>query len=220
MMLRNTILVGVCTCVAAVAYSIARYPLIIASPGTPIFLSLFLAGVVWYAFAALRWTRVATSEDLLVLHRGMRWGVLIGLVWTVEVVSGNLIMQHQLGSRIGGLAALLAAILPAIAGASGAVVTRRASTGARIGFWSGVVSGLITFVTIVAVGYLVVYFPGFPGVETPHHVSKALTAEELAAFNIGDYLAGGVSHLVLIGAPFCSLAGLIGGLLMRGSKVS
>jgi hypothetical protein len=49
-------------------------------------------------------------------------------------MGGNLITPHQLGARIGVVAAIFAAILTALAGARGAVVTRRPGTGARIGF--------------------------------------------------------------------------------------
>ena len=90
--LRMGILGGVCICLLTVAYSIHRYPTIVSSPATPIFLSLFLAGVLWYGFAAVRWTRVTTREDFAVLRHGARWGVLIGLAWTVEVVGGNVIV--------------------------------------------------------------------------------------------------------------------------------
>ena len=150
----------------------------------------------------------------MVLNFGMRWGVAIGLAWTVEVAGGNLIVPHQVGARVGQVAAIVAAILPAVAGARGAMVTGRIGTGARIGFWSGVVSGVITFVALAVAAFVVVHVPGLPGLEAPHHPAGVLTAEELAAFNVGDYLAGGISHLILIGAPFCSVAGAVGGLLM------
>jgi hypothetical protein len=198
-----------------VAYSIHRYPTIVSSPATPTFLSLFLAGVLWYGFAAVRWTRVTTREDFAVLRHGARWGVLIGLAWTVEVLGGNVIMPHKFGAGIGVLAAVAAAIMPVIAGAIEAARTGQIGSGARVGFWSGAVSGVMTFVALASVGYLVVSVPGFPGVEAPRNVVRALTANELAAFNIGDYLAGGVSHLVIIGAPFCSAAGAFGGVLGR-----
>ena len=216
--LRAGILVGVCVCIVTVVYSLCWYPGILSFPGTPGFLAVFLAGVTFYAYAGVRWTRITTRDDLLVLRRGAQWGVAIGLAWTVEVIGGNLILPHSLGARIGIVAAAVAAILPVVAGAHGAAATGRLNTGARIGFWSGVVSGLITFAALAAVGFVVVHVPGFPGLETPHNATMALTAEELAAFNIGDYLAGGVSHLVLIGAPFCTAAGFVGGLLMRDSN--
>jgi hypothetical protein len=216
--LRAGILGGVCICLLTVAYSIHRYPTIVASPATPTFLSLFLAGVLWYGFAAVRWTRVTTREDFAVLRHGARWGVLIGLAWTVEVVGGNVIMPHKVGAGIGVLATVAAAIMPVIAGATEAARTGQIGSGARVGFWSGAVSGVITFVALASVGYLVVSVPGFPGVEAPRNVVRALTANELAAFNIGDYLAGGVSHLVVIGAPFCSAAGAFGGVLGRALR--
>ena len=215
--LRTGILGGVCICLLTVAYSIYRYPAIV-SPAAPIFLSLFLAGVLWYAFAAVRWTRVTTREDFTVLRRGARWGVLIGLAWIVEVVGGNVIVPHELGARIGILGAVAAAIMPVIAGAAEAARTGQISSGARVGFWSGAVSGLITFIALAGVGCLVTSVPGFPGVEVPRNVLRAPTANELAAFNMGDYLAGGVSHLVIIGAPFCSAAGAFGGVLGRAIR--
>jgi hypothetical protein len=214
-MLRSGVLAGICLSLLGVAYSIYRYPRILWPPEAPVFIGVFLVGVLCYGYAAIRWTQATTCDEFMVLRYGARWGVVIGLAWTVEVIGGNLIIPHALGAKIGGLAAIVAAILPVAAGASGAARTGRIETGARIGFWSGIVSGLITFLALAIVGNIVVSFPWFPGVETPHGVDRALTADELATFNIGDYLAGGISHLVLIGAPFCSLAGTLGGLLGR-----
>jgi hypothetical protein len=182
------------------------------------FLSLFLAGVLWYGFAAVRWTRVTTPEDFAVLRHGAVWGGLIGLAWSVEVVGGNVIVPHEFGARIGILAAVAAAIMPVIAGATEAARSGQIRRGALVGFWSGAVSGVITFIALAGVGYLVVSVPGLPGVEVPRNLVRALTADELAAFNIGDFLAGGVSHLVIIGAPFCSAAGALGGVLGRALR--
>jgi len=217
-LLRTGILGGVGVCLLTVAYSIHRYPAIVSSPRTPTFLSLFLAGVLWYAFAAIRWTRVTTREDSAVLRHGGRWGVLIGLAWTVEVAGGNVIVPHEFGAAIGVLAVVAAAIMPVIAGATEAARTGQIRRGASVGFWSGAVSGVITFIALAGVGYLVTSVPGFPGVEVPRNVVRALTANELAGFNIGDYLAGGVSHLVIIGAPFCSAAGAFGGVMGRALR--
>jgi len=139
-LLRTGILGGVCGCLLTVAVSIHRYPALVLPPATPIFLSLFLAGVLWYGCAAVRWTRVATPEDFAVLRHGARWGVLIGLAWTVEVVGGNVIMPHEFGAGIGILAAVAAAIMPVIAGATEAARTGHIRSGARVGFWSGAVS--------------------------------------------------------------------------------
>jgi hypothetical protein len=210
-MLRKGILAGAGICVVIVAYSVLRYPGILASPAAPRFLPLFLIAVIWYGLAAVRWTHVTNSEDFVVLHYGARWGVVIGLAWIVEVFAGNVLMPH---SPIGLLVTIVAAVLPVVAGATGAAVTGQTWTGARIGFWSGVVSGLIAFAGVAAVGYLIAYFPEFlPDREIPSGIGN--TAAELAAYSIGDYLAGGVSHLLLVGALFCSAAGAFGGLFGR-----
>lgn len=87
---------------------------------------------------------------------------------------------------------------------------RARSQNGKTAGWGGAVSGVITFVALASVGYLVVSVPGFPGVEAPHNVGRALAANELASCNVGDYLAGGVSHLVIVGAPFCNAAGALG----------
>jgi hypothetical protein len=213
--LRTSIIAAGCLSVALVAYSILRYPAILAAPGAPVLLSVFAAGITAYVFAAVRWSRIKTHENFLILRNSLKWGIAIGLSWTVEVIGANVIVPHQLGAAIGAAAAVVAAILPIIAGAVGTAATGRMESGARVGLWSGVVSGLITFVVLATVGLLVLHFPGLPGVETPRNPGKTLTADELAAFNLGDYLAGGVSHLVLIGAPFCGIAGTVGGALAR-----
>ena len=210
---RKGILAGVGICVVTVAYSLFRYPGIAASPAAPKFLPLFLAGVLWYSVAAVRWTRVTNSEDFVVLHYGARWGVVIGVAWIVEVFVGNVLMPH---SPIGFLTTLVAAVLPVIASATGTSVTGRITTGVRIGFWSGVVSGLIAFLGVAGAGYLVAYFPEFlqdQGI--PPEIGSTYTAAQFAAYNVGDYLAGGVSHLLLVGAVYCSAAGALGGALGR-----
>lgn len=198
---------GAGVCVATVAYSVWRYPEVLGSPAAPKFVPLFLIAILWYGFAAVRWTHVTNSEDFVVLHYGARWGLVIGLAWIVETFAGDVLLPH---SPIGLLAAIVAAALPALAGATGAAVTGQAWTGARIGFWSGAVSGLIAFAGVAGVGYLIV---GFPEFVQGQDFSPA--AGDSAANNIGGYLATGVSHLLLVGALFCSAAGAFGGLFGR-----
>ena len=214
--LRRGILAGVGLCVVTIAYCVYRYPGIVASPAGSRFLPLFLAGVLWYGLAALRLTRANTRDDFVVLHYGARWGVVIGLVWVVEVIGGNVILPN---SPVGMLATLTAVVLPAFAGAAGTAVTGRIRTGARIGFWSGVVSGLIAFVALASVGYLAASHPELMrDQELPPDIGRAYTAAELATYNLADYLASGVSHLFILGALFCSAAGALGGLLGRAVR--
>ena len=213
--LRACIVVAAGISLMLFVWGIIRYPTVIASSGAPLLVSLFVAGIAGYVYAALRCSRIDSSEDALVLSSGLKWGVAIGLAWAIEVAGGNVIVPHRLGATIGIFSAFAAAMLPFLAGAMGASVTGRARTGAVIGLWSGVVSGSIAFIALACAGLLIAHFPGLPGVETPHNSSKVLTAEELAAFNLEDYLAGGISHLLLIGAPYCGALGAIGGMLAR-----
>jgi hypothetical protein len=73
-LLRNGILAGLGFCVLMVAYSIHRYPEIVASPGTLGLLFVFLAGILWLGIAAVRCTSIETREDFVVLSQGLRWG--------------------------------------------------------------------------------------------------------------------------------------------------
>lgn len=208
--LRRGVLAGVCICVLTVAYSILRYPGIVALPAAPKFLPLFLAGVVWYGLAAVRWTQPTTREDFVVLHYGARWGIVIGLAWTVEAVAGDVFAPRSPGSSIGILAAIVAGILPVVAGATGASVTGRIWTGARVGFWTGVVSGLIAFVAVAMVGYAVPHDQ-----DSLSELGSSYSAGDIATSRIADYLAGGVSRLFIVGALFCTAAGAFGGLFRR-----
>jgi hypothetical protein len=199
--------------VATVAYSVARYPGILGSSAAPKFLPLFSIAIFWYGFAALRWTHVAKSEDFVVLNYGARWGLVIGLAWIVEAVAGDVLLPH---SPIGLLMTMVAAALPAVAGAAGSAITGQAWTGARIGFWSGVVSGLIAFAGIAGLGYLAMDFPEvLQGQDSSSEIVSGISAGQLVGDDIGDYLARGVSQLLLAGALFCSAAGAFGGWLGR-----
>jgi len=118
---------------------------------------------------------------------------------------------------MGRTAAIVAALRPLVAGARAAVLTGRARDGARTGFWSGMLSGLIAFLVLGAAGLPAARFPSLPGVEAPRDSARSLTPEEWGSFDVGDYLAGGIIHLAIIGAAFCSAAGAIGG---RGGPVA
>lgn len=76
------------------------------------------------------------------IFEGVARGIAIGFCWNVEVVGGNVIVPHRLGATIGAAAALVAAILPIVGGALSTAATGQEETGARVGLWSGVVSGL------------------------------------------------------------------------------
>jgi hypothetical protein len=209
--LRTAIVTGAALSSAAVAAYIWRYRPAPDSPAV-IALALFAIGVSAYVYAAIQWTGADAAED----RAGLKWGLATGIAWSVEVFGGNVVVPHRLGAGIGQVAALVAFSLPIAAGLTGAVRTGRIAAAARIGFWTGAISGLVTFIAGAVACFLVLTIPGLPGIEMPHNVPQALSPEELAAFNATDYLAAAVSHLVLIGGPYCALAATAGGILGGG----
>jgi hypothetical protein len=50
--LRSGVLTGIFLSLLGVAYSIYRYPRILGPPGVPVFLTMFVVGVLCYGFAA------------------------------------------------------------------------------------------------------------------------------------------------------------------------
>jgi hypothetical protein len=81
-----------------------------------------------------------------------------------------------------------------------------------VGFWSGLVSGLISFLWRVALGYRAAFNPGHPN---PDWVRGAhippYAAAEYQHLHILDGLGGALFHLFVIGGALCTLAGLVAG---------
>jgi hypothetical protein len=75
------------------------------------------------------------------------------------------------------------------------------------GFWTGLVSGVMSFLALAGVGYVLAFIPGLPGAEMPR---EPYTAEQFQALNVSDAMGGALTHLVILGAVFCSIAGAIG----------
>jgi len=94
-------------------------------------------------------------------------GLGIGCAWVI-VATGRLIVailpasilapvnvllpNDPPGTAIWAATAISAVLLPFAAGAAGAIKTGRVRIGTRVGFWSGVVNGLIGFHAAVATG--------------------------------------------------------------------
>ena len=216
MTLRNWMLVGLGLCVFTILITLFRYPRV-SLLDYPRYLALLTAALLWYGYAAIRRTSIKAPEDSLVLHYGALFGVAIGCAWTIEVVFANLVMPHELGAGIGFPAAVLAVLLPLVAGAVGAIKSGKVWTGVRVGFWSGAISGIIAFLVIATVGYILALLPGLPGAETPSG-GRVFTGAELEQFRVLDALAAAVNHLLPVGAIYCTVAGAVGasiGLLLE-----
>jgi hypothetical protein len=212
---RNCILAGLVLCVASIVFSVLRYPALLRGIGGRNGIVL-ITGFLVYGYAAARWTRPVLADRALALRLGMRWGVATGALWTVFLYSANLV-----GAAFSPLA-VLAAALPFLGGAHGAVRINRLHAGLRVGFWSGLISGLIVFLAMVGLGYILAFVPGLPGAEIPS-TNHAYTALEFQQLNVADVLGGASGGLFVFGGLISPLAGWVGGcaglLLARTGRI-
>ena len=100
-------------------------------------------------------------------------------------------------------------VFPLAAGIVAAARTERIGTGAAVGFWSGLIGGLITFLALMVMTYV------FMGIfqHDPQNVRGYLGSGErtLSTFIVGDSLFASCSHLLLIGMLWGSVLGAVGG---------
>jgi hypothetical protein len=118
--------------------------------------------------------------------------------------------SHQLGAQTSMLLALIAFALPFMSGAHGALRTGKIQSGLRVGFWGGLISGLMSFIAGAAIGYFLAFVPGFPGAELPPpgHVYSVAEYQQL---NVADALGGAIGFLFLICGAVAVISGTIGG---------
>jgi hypothetical protein len=205
--LGNWILAGLMLCVLTTAFSAVRYRELLAPLAKHV--GLMCGGLFIYACAAVLGTRPRNERDVFVLRLGVRWGVSIGVLWIVAYLFTNLIIPHGLGARVGMLLMGVAFLLPLASGSHGALKTGRARDGIAVAFWGGLVSGVMTFMGLVVIGYVLAFIPGFPGAEIPSF-DHVYTATEYEYANVSDVLGGGFAHLFLINGALTVVVGTIG----------
>jgi uncharacterized protein (TIGR03435 family) len=210
--LRNWLLAGLALCVLTTGFSALMYPLFDPhrDPHGPRNLALMSAGILFYFYVAVCRTRPSTPEGASVLRLGTRWGVVVGFVWIASWITGNLIIPHRLGAQAAILLALVGFVLPFGAGAHGAIKTGKVRVGMRVGFWSGLISGVMVFLAGATLGYILAFVPGLPGAEIPS-ADHVYTAAEFQRLNVLDALGGAFAHLFGIGGLFGAISGTLGG---------
>jgi len=115
-------------------------------------------GLMWvvitvYACAAVFGTRPRNERHAFVLRLGQRWGIAIGIWWIAFCLCTHLLIPHGLPAGI-GIDLAFAFLLPFASGAHGALQTGSLRDGVRIIFWSGLISGVITFLGVFAINYV------------------------------------------------------------------
>src|SRR5690349_23293366 len=155
---RNTItpvgiaLVGGCLVgLAFVAISIRTYPA--STEQTALYYGaaalLILCGIVAFLTTSPR-----TAEGADLLRLGTIFGVTSGAFWVVEIAAGNLVaVDSDVTHVVYRIATLIAAFLPLVAGVVAAYQTGRFRSGVIVGFWCGLVSGMIGFLALVSISY-------------------------------------------------------------------
>jgi hypothetical protein len=201
MQLRNWLLVGLALTVLTIVFSALMYPGLLSGSNAAKVAAIFL----FYGYVAVRYSHPATPGDAVVLRLGTRYGMVIGALWIVGYVDLN---TGVVG--VGFLFPLIAFLLPLVAGAHGSIRLWGVRAGTQVGFWSGLISGLMVFLFGMAMGYILAFVPGLPGAEIP--ANHAYNPVEYQRLNVSDTLGGGLAHLFGFGGIFSVISGTIGGL--------
>ena len=187
MNLRNLILIGLVLAAATIVFTFGTILL-----SFPKFLVLLGAVLVWYGYVTIRRTSPRTTEDALVLQRGLQWGLAIGSAFALMM----------LGTLVPDLFALsvfvFIPLLPFAAGAAGAISSGKVFVGSRVGFWSGMIGSLSGFFILAAGGYLRAWLSGVG-------IFAFMDANEYGTLPLATFA------LALYGPIFCPIAATIGG---------
>jgi hypothetical protein len=179
------------------------------------------AVVAWWS-PSMPGLQAATARSLSV-----RFGLLSGACWIVEMVTANLVplpagrgfllyLIIYRGTILAGLA------LPLVAGFVAARATGQLGVGIGVSLWSGFISGLIGYLTLMFLTY------AFMGTfqQDPQTLSQFAQSHReqpnlsLSAFIAGDSLLGSVNHLVIVGLGWGTMSGTVGALLGRALRRS
>ena len=199
----NWILAGLLLCVFTMLFTILMFPYLLSGRQWLLVSCAFGSIVLLYTYAAICWTRPVTQQDATVLRLGTRYGIAAGALWIGGYIALNL------GMAVGWLLALFAFSLPIVAGAHGSIKLWRVRAGMQVGFWSGLISGLMVFLAGMALGYILAYVPGLPGAEIP--ANHAYTALEYEQSNVADTFGGALVHLFFFSGIFSVIGGTAGG---------
>gem|GEM_PF-1443286 len=209
--LRALVLGGIGLYLVAIVITALRFPGLL--PWTQFVPELLLmsSAVLWYGNLAFRNTRIRTNDDDFVLSYGMKWGIATACALSVSLILRNIIGPNEFGDFIGGITRLISLLLPLVAGIISSMRTRKFRIAVRVGFWSGLVGGLIACVVLAALGYVLAFIPGMPGAEISS-LRWGFTSEESRQFNIGNAMGGALFYLVS-GSILGLAGGIIGGLI-------
>lgn len=175
-------------------------------------------------WAAARGTRTRSANAASALLIGTKAGLLLGALWVVEIGVVNFLVAPgvvvpSLRDPISVGAVVAVASLTVVLGAVSAFRTRRLMAGVRVGFWSGLVGGLIACLTRLLLASI---FTGFV-VWDPLSVrewaerGRASGAPDAATYWAYETMTGALlGHLLLQGIVMGTVLGAVGGVIGWG----
>jgi hypothetical protein len=190
--------------IAAVAASALRYPQAAtrAPESTAILLAVMASLLCGYGFAARAATRKHAPRAAIAITTGGLFGVAVGVCWIIEILAGNVFGNHPLSDTLYEIALLGVIAASGLAGAVAAARSGRFADGAAAGLWSGLVSGTVPMLTLVAITLLL---PVTVSTD-PQNIADAARsgAPSVLIFAVGDNIVGGTNHLWI--GPLLGLA--------------
>jgi hypothetical protein len=193
--LRATVLGAAVVALALAVYGLAHYPGL-RTGGLPWLTAAFLTVVLLiYIANALALSQGSKRQAAIARRRGLLGGVIIGAAW--------LVVLDPIGPLKEWVAAPLAIALfvPAGLAAFTARSTNDARAATETAMWSGLIGGLLAFITWVTATYLRDGRPYDPQLLRDFHHSHS---HDLTAYAVSDDLGAALTLLVLI--PLIALA--------------
>jgi hypothetical protein len=162
-----------------------------------------------YVWAGQRSAWASVDEITAVQGPGLRWGVIIGIVWAARLSCEQLAPAAEaMSSSLGVLSWAVMLYAYARVGMAAAGATGQTRQGALAGVWSGMVSALIAFSYALLLGLAIT------GTLVPRPDVSA-PMEALAAPTLRAILASGLLTLIVLGPALGAAFGALGGWLGR-----
>ena len=196
-----------------VVYGLVRYP-VIAGPVTDLIPYLLALVLLFFAcsFLALWGTRRSTPARAGALREGTRFGLILGGLWTAQVLIENLAGGgNTLAALVVEVILAVVLVLMVLVGVRGAQQTGRIGAGALAGLWSGLISGLITFLTILLMTYLFMDVLLHSGVNARDFARNPGLSPTTVLLQ--ESLAASSNHLLLVGLLLGTGLGALGGVI-------
>ena len=195
------VLAGTVVAVALIVVSSLRYPAIFRLSGAGVVLTLTVVMLLGYAACGV-WSLRRPAAGY---QTGATWGALAGAIWSAEIwCGGPAKLSYPVEQALGTTFVLMAVVATITAGIVAAVRTRRAAVTWPAGLFSGLVSGVLlyAFAVIMTLSTLPILAS-----RSDYQAQFARShAPNMAAYLVGDMLAGAAAHLAIN-----LILGLLGG---------